>query len=302
MKEVTASFARSYLKATYGELYFSHVFPSGAAYAFSTFCTTLSTLTSSSSSSSDREAAKSSLDTMLDRPLLHRLTSALSTLPSQNEHVFLSAHVHDARVSNVYVEYGPKVGTGLLPKLIRKRSDVTISEIGSEWYLFRWFSVGWIFGREDVNGREKTTMTMAMEAMEEGAVAKIDVVIDADITFRHTQRVESGSERDAASSGGTTEGEDAHGAQLAARVAAELSDGDGGGEKVIASESCRREITVQFTSPHVTYEVAQGGQALKEGPWRISDIDHLIESDLFRKYVERSERRRVEQEENEISR
>ena len=143
---------------------------------------------------------------------------------------------------------------------------------------------------------------MTMASLEEGGVVTIDAVVDADIMFRH---LISDPERAQVSENVDT---DSQTAELASKIASELSSSSTSShqsttpsspsrnEKAIASESCRREITVRFTSPHLTVQEAQEGHALSVGSWRISDIDNLIAGDVLDRYVARLERQAEEEE------
>ncbi|KAJ3056561.1 hypothetical protein HK097_005957 [Rhizophlyctis rosea] len=300
-REFTRMLARSYTNTAYGHTYFQIPFPGGAALAFDKLCTTITEYTNPSSSQQTRDDIDESLRTMLDRPLYKRISSACSTAVDKNERVVLSATIHDVRVNDIHIRFGPPHPSSTSPAILRTAKDVTVFTLG-EHYIFNWFTLSWMFPKEDVQSREQTTFKLAVASMDEGAVVSIDAVVDVDIVFRHVKSVPAPVVEGSESS--RTEDQ---AADLASKITSELSSSSSSrdssssaspshNEKTISTESCRREITVQFTSPHITVRDAQEGNALSVGSWRISDIDYLIAGDVLEKYVARLERQAEESE------
>ncbi|KAJ3041035.1 hypothetical protein HDV00_009935 [Rhizophlyctis rosea] len=231
---------------------------------------------------------------MLDRPLYKRIAAACAAVTARNERIFLSATIHDVRVTDVHIRFGPEISSGTIPAFIRSRGDVTVSSLGSDNYLFNWYSLEWIFPKEAVQTAETTTFNMAMGAMDEGTLVRVEAIVDADIVYRHS-RLQSHKQdakgiESAESSSSSTDQND-HTARLAAQVTEELTNPSPADEEILKSESVRREILVQFTSPHITVQNAQDGGALAAGSWRISDVDFLMENEVYQRYREKERER-----------
>ncbi|TPX66981.1 hypothetical protein SpCBS45565_g04092 [Spizellomyces sp. 'palustris'] len=224
---------------------------------------------------------------MLTRPLYDRLSRAISNVKSKTQQVSLNFHIHDARISDMKVQFGPEIGTVARPRLIRMAGITRYYELGQDHYLFKGFSLGAVFSKEDVATRQMTPYQLSVAAMEEGAIVQLEVTVDAEVTYKHVRLKAEQNSRNESTKGSGLAAEQNDPSQQAADLASRVTDDLTSDlvEDVISSESCRREIVVVFEGQHITQEEAHEGCALSARHWRIADIDFLLESDRYLDYV-----------------
>ncbi|KNC99176.1 uncharacterized protein SPPG_05430 [Spizellomyces punctatus DAOM BR117] len=282
-RELISFFARTFVHQAYGEFYIEYQFMIGASYALERFCTVLTALSKPGSSRDTDEVFRS----MLTRPLYDRLSKAISNVKSKAQQVSLNFHLHDARITDMKVQFGPEIGTAARPRLIRMSGIARYYELGQDHYLFKGFSLGAVFSKEDVATRHMTPYQLSVEAMEEGAIVQLEVTFDAEVTYRHVRLKAEQDSRNQSTEGiglaAKQNDPSQQAADLASRVTEDLTSDLV--EDVISSESCRREIVVLFEGQHFTQEEGHEGRALSARHWRIADIDFLLESDRYLDYV-----------------
>lgn len=229
--------------------YVDYQFPFGAADAFEKFCKVLNALSDPNSGSRQLE---DQFRAMLTNPLHDRLTGALKRLEANGEQISIDLHLYDTRITSLNVLFGPQVPSQT-PRLINLTSSTRYYTLGAHHYLFRGFSLGAIFKKQDIIAKEMTPYQLGVHAMDEGAVVGIEVTLLADVKYHH-RKIDAGS-------------------------------GEKG--KTIEYQSCkRREIVVLFEGRHITQEDAQEGTALAERHWRIGDIDSLVEWARYSDFIE----------------
>ncbi|KAJ1553340.1 hypothetical protein HK405_008210 [Cladochytrium tenue] len=137
--------------------------------------------------------------------------------------------------------------------------------------VYEWHQLAWrLRGAEIKNAADRRTVgRLCVEAMERGAVVKVDVEVVARVEYE-CRRVGA-----SAGSGGT--------APSASKLAEEGS--------VLTQESCVRELAVRFEANHIQPTDASAGRARETVRWKIADLDHLVESEAVRDFEERLEAR-----------
>ncbi|KAJ3016930.1 hypothetical protein HKX48_003800 [Thoreauomyces humboldtii] len=305
--EVTRFFAKTFIHQAYGEGYTENQFLAGATQALEAFCQACGRSSLQSLKGRHRrsphhheEEEDDPLSSLLSRPLYERLSTGIASHAlDRNETVSLSLDsLHDARISNYSVLFGPRVGTAARPRLqaVVGRNRWYLLDAGSEYVMFRGSSVGTLCPREE-NASARSTYQLGTRAMDEGAVMSIDVTFDCEITYTVVRERSTDDEREATVTvDETTSSEPTTAGTLARKVSEELSTRSDG-SRVVYTDTCRRDLVLVFEGKHATQEECREGAALGNNHWTIADVDSLMESDRYQVWV-KDVKKRIKSTEN----
>ncbi|KAJ1568079.1 hypothetical protein HK405_003722 [Cladochytrium tenue] len=134
--------------------------------------------------------------------------------------------------------------------------------------VYEWHQLAWrLRGAEIKNAADRRTVgRLCVEAMERGAVVKVDVEVVARVEYE-CRRVGVSAGSAPSASTPTEEG------------------------SVLTHESCVRELAVRFEANHIEPADASAGRARETVRWKIADLDHWVESEAVRDFEERLEAR-----------
>jgi hypothetical protein len=254
-----------------GSSYWKIEFPTGAGIAFTQFCKAITAafeeppatlaipggenhVFSASSSPSMKR-----LESILTPQLYDRLVAPIDALKKRGEAVKLSANVEDAVIQEFYLQLGEPQMKGETTNLLQVEPSFKfmqrVSKKGRKGNLVtQQLNYLLVTPPEDEPG--SFTVEQMMESMSRGIVIMVDVLIDVNITYVNTIKARSKVEGEVEST------------------------------KVLEEEQCRRQLLVRLESNTLEMADMENKRGKDVISWRISDVDRLLESEQYMKYLE----------------
>ncbi|KAJ3125455.1 hypothetical protein HK098_000269 [Nowakowskiella sp. JEL0407] len=160
------------------------------------------------------------------------------------------------------VSFGPELFS--VPSLWRDTNTTRVYAASPTHYTFRWFSNSFCIEREKFmkssQPGNKNMWALCTECISQGVVMRFTVAVEGtlEVNWKHGE-----GNSDPSSISPEEEKNREH-------------------KTVI-----KRPVLVTFESPHMSMEVVNFGNGLEAGPWRVADIDNVVERKLFDNYCKR---------------
>lgn len=182
--------------------------------------------------------------------------------------------VVDVRILQVHIRWGPLLPKTIKPQFIDETRLTKLYEYGPTHYLMKWFSLSWVFGKEDFTARDISSIQMGVEAAKKGAIVTVDVSLTADIEFNVYDH-----------------------------------DSESGEKHIAFQETKRRDVVMSLKSNHFqvmdananveTDENGQNPRVIIDPKWKVHDLQFILaKEELRREYEDRQRRKNSEEEES----